>query len=251
MMPPTENGANNKDMLAVCHALGVKQVYRIGGAQAVAAMAYGIDGLPPVDMIVGPGNIFVALAKQHVYGKVAIDCLAGPSEVVVVADGSAQADFVAADLIAQAEHSPGVAILVTWLPDLLEQVELSLQKQLKNLNRADLAQASLHDFGAFVLTADKDQAISIVNDLAPEHLHIQTKDPESFAEKIDNAGAIFLGAYTPVAIGDYAAGPSHVLPTGGTARFASGLTANDFRRRTSILNFTCATVCARLRMTCC
>ncbi len=238
VMPPTENGANNRDMLAVCHALGVKQVYRIGGAQAVAAMAYGIDGLPPVDMIVGPGNIFVALAKQYVYGKVAIDCLAGPSEVVIVADGSAQADFVAADLIAQAEHSPGVAILVTWIPELLDSIEAALLKQLKNLDRGDLAQVSLNDFGAFVLAGDKDEAVSIVNDLAPEHLHIQTKDPESIAERIDNAGAIFLGAYTPVAIGDYAAGPSHVLPTGGTARFSSGLTANDFRRRTSILNFT-------------
>lgn len=238
VMPPTENGANNKDMLAVCHLLGVKEVYRVGGAQAVAAMAYGVDGLEAVDMIVGPGNIYVTLAKKFVFGQVAIDCLAGPSEVIVAADESAQPDFVALDMIAQAEHSPGVAILVTWHHELADEVERSLNKQLANFERGDQARDCLSEFGAFVCVKDRAEGAKIVNLLAPEHLHVQTRDPEAFGEKIDNAGAIFLGPFSPVAIGDYAAGPSHVLPTGGTARFASGLTVNDFRRRTSVINFT-------------
>jgi histidinol dehydrogenase len=238
VMPPTANGANNKDMLALCHLLGVKEVYRVGGAQAVAAMAYGVDGLEPVDMIVGPGNIFVTLAKRFVFGQVAIDCLAGPSEIVVAADESAQPDFIALDMIAQAEHAPGVAILVTWHNDLPDEVEKSINKQLVHIDRADQARASLEEYGAFIVVRDKADCVKIVNQLAPEHLHVQTRDPEAFSEKIDNAGAIFLGPFSPVALGDYAAGPSHVLPTGGTARFASGLTVNDFRRRTSIINFT-------------
>ena len=238
VMPPTPNGAYNKDMLAVCYALGVKEVYSIGGAQAVAALAYGTDEIPAVDMIVGPGNIFVALAKRHVYGQVAIDCIAGPSEVVVVADASSHPEFIASDMIAQAEHSPGVAVMVTWHRELLDEVENFMNKQIGHLDRGELAKLSLNEYGAFILVKDADEAAAIVNQLAPEHVHIQTRDPEPFCEKIDNAGAIFLGQFTPVALGDYAAGPSHVLPTGGTARFASGLTANDFRRRTSIMNFT-------------
>jgi histidinol dehydrogenase len=238
VMPPTANGANNRDMLAICHLLGVKEVYRIGGAQAVAALAYGVDGIPPVDMIVGPGNIFVTLAKRFVFGSVAIDCLAGPTEVLVAADESAQPDFVALDLIAQAEHSPGVSLLVTWHNDLPDEVEKSMNKQLNHLARGDQARACLEEYGAFVVVKDRAEGVKIVNELAPEHLHVQTRDPEAFADKVDNAGAIFLGPFTPVALGDYAAGPSHVLPTGGTARFASGLSVNDFRRRTSIINFT-------------
>jgi len=238
VMPPTPNGAYNKDLLAICHELGVCEVYRIGGAQAVAALAYGIDGLPPVDMIVGPGNLFVALAKRHVFGHVAIDCLAGPSEVVVLADASVPPAFVAADLIAQAEHAPGVSILVTWYAPLLDAVESALQKQLAELARGELARESLEQFGALVLARDLEEAIACVNELAPEHLHIATANAEEVCERIDNAGAIFLGPYTPVALGDYTAGPSHVLPTGGTARFASGLSANDFLRRSSVLSFT-------------
>jgi histidinol dehydrogenase len=238
VMPPTQHGAYNRDMLAVCHALGVKEVYRIGGAQGVAALAYGVEGIRPVDMIVGPGNTFVALAKRHVFGRVAIDCIAGPSEVIVVADDSAQPEYLAIDLIAQAEHSPGIGILVTWHGPLLDEVQHAMNKQLSSLDRGELARGSLSDFGAFILTRDEDEAVSIVNDLAAEHLHVQTREAEGFADRIDNAGAIFLGQYTPVALGDYAAGPSHVLPTGGTARFTSGLSANDFRRRTSIINFT-------------
>lgn len=237
-MPPKDTGASNTDMLATCYELGVTEVYRIGGAQAVAAMAYGVEGLKPVDMVVGPGNQFVALAKRFVYGTVAIDCIAGPSEIVVAADDSAHPSYIALDLLAQAEHSPGVPILVTWYEPLLNEVEEALIKRLPKLSRGDLAKDSLERYGAFVLAPNKAAAIDCINALAPEHLHIQTRDPDGFAEDIKSAGAIFLGPFTPVALGDYAAGPSHVLPTGGTARFSSGLTANDFRKRTSILRFT-------------
>ncbi len=238
VMPPTPNGAYNRDLLAVCRELGVTEVYRIGGAQAVAALAYGVEGLRAVDMIVGPGNLFVALAKKHVYGDVAIDCIAGPSEIIVLADESAHPDFVAADLIAQAEHAPGSSILITWHEPLLKEALLALERRLPDLTRGDLARESLEQFGALVLARDADEAVACANALAPEHLHIATRDPADLAERIDNAGAIFLGHYSPVVLGDYAAGPSHVLPTGGTARFTSGLSANDFLRRSSVLNFT-------------
>lgn len=237
-MPPKDTGAYNKDMLAACFELGVNEVYRIGGAQAIAAMAYGVNGLAPVDMIVGPGNQHIALAKKYVYGTVGIDCLAGQSEVVVVADDSAHPHYVALDLIAQAEHAPGSAILVTWYEPLLNEVQDALEKKLAKLPRGDLARESLERLGAMILTTDKHQAVDIVNELAPEHLHLQTRDIDAFSDEITHAGAIFLGPFTPVAIGDYAAGPSHVLPTGGTARFGSGLNANDFRRRTSVLRYT-------------
>jgi histidinol dehydrogenase len=238
VMPPTATGADNPDLRAVCHELGVSEVYRIGGAQAVAALAYGVEGIAPVDMIVGPGNLFVMLAKKHVFGQVAIDCLAGPSEIVVIADESARAEHVAADLIAQAEHSPGISLLVSWHAPLLDAVALALERQLAELPRGELARDSLERYGALLQVRDAAAAVKLVNQLAPEHLHIATREPEELAEKIDAAGAIFLGHYAPVALGDYVAGPSHVLPTGGTARFASGLTANDFLRRSSILNFT-------------
>jgi histidinol dehydrogenase len=238
VMPPTPHGAYNRDLLATCHELGVREVYRVGGAQAVAALAYGVDGIPAVDMIVGPGNLFVTLAKRHVFGQVAIDCLAGPSEIVVLADESASAAFVAADLIAQAEHDPATSILITWHEPLLSAVSAALDRQLPLLQRAEQARASLESYGALVLTRTVDEALTWVNRIAPEHLHIATKDPETLLGRVDNAGAVFLGHYSPVALGDYAAGPSHVLPTGGTARFASGLTANDFLRRSSVLAFT-------------
>jgi histidinol dehydrogenase len=238
VVPPTAHGAGNPDLLAVCHELGVTELYRIGGAQGVAALAYGIDGVPAVDMIVGPGNQFVSLAKRFVQHTVAIDCVSGPSEVVVVADESAQPEFVAADLLAQAEHSPGVSILITWQPELLDEVSAALNRQVTKLTRGDLARDSLERYGAFVLVKDMKQAIAIANQLAPEHLHVQTRDPDAIADKIEDAGAIFLGNFTPVALGDYAAGPSHVLPTGGTARYTSGLTANDFLRCSSVMSFT-------------
>ncbi len=237
-MPPTPNGADNPDMLAACHELGISEVYKMGGAQAIAAFAYGVDGIPAVDMIVGPGSQFVALAKRHMYGRVAIDCLAGPSEVVVVADDSAHPHYIALDLIAQAEHSPGVAVLVTWWEPLLDEVRDALEKRLAKIGRADQARDCLERYGAFVLAPDKHAAIDFVNEIAPEHLHVQTRDPDAFTDEVEHAGAIFIGPYTPVALGDYGAGPSHVLPTGGTAKFASGLSANDFRKRTSIMRFT-------------
>lgn len=236
-LPPKETGAYNQDMLATCHELGVTEVYRMGGAQAIAALAYGVEGIPAVDMVVGPGNQFVALAKKYVFGTVAIDCLAGPSEVIVAADDSAHPNYVALDLIAQAEHSPGVAVLVTWYEPLIEEVREALEKRLAKIGRGDLTRESLERYGAFILAPDKATAIECVNQFAPEHLHVQTRDPDAFAEEVD-AGAIFLGPFTPVALGDYAAGPSHVLPTGGTARFSSGLNANDFRKRTSLMRFT-------------
>ncbi len=238
VMPPTPNGAYNPDLLATCHELGIDEVYRMGGAQAVAALAYGVDDIPAVDMIVGPGNMFVTLAKKFVWGTVAIDCLAGPSEIVVIADDSASPEYVAADLIAQAEHDPASSILITWHEPLLDLVEKAIERQLTTLSRGDLARHSLEEFGALVLADGPAQAIEWTNEIGPEHLHIATKSPERLLAKIDNAGAVFVGHDTPVALGDYAAGPSHVLPTGGTARFANGLSAIDFLRRSSVLQFT-------------
>lgn len=235
VVPPTPFGGYNADLLAACHALGVTEVHRIGGAQAVAALAYGVEGIEPVDKIVGPGNLFVALAKRHVYGEVDIDSIAGPSEVVLIADWTADPRFIAADLISQAEHSPGASILITWEPDLIDRVDEALADQLAVLSRGDLARDSLHRFGALILVKNEDEAIDLTNKIAPEHLHVSTSDPDRLAERLTNAGAIFLGHETPVAVGDYAAGPSHVLPTGGTARWASGLSSNDFLKRTSLI----------------
>lgn len=236
--PPTPFGANNPVLLATCHDLGITEVYRVGGAQAVAALAYGVDGLPPVDKIVGPGNLFVALAKKWVYGEVDIDSIAGPSEVVVLADGSTRPDFTAADLLAQAEHAPGASILITWSEAVLEETYRELQRQVRQLSREDVTVQSLEAFGALILVRDADEACRITNSIAPEHLHIATSDAEQLAARIERAGAIFLGNYSPVALGDYAAGPSHVLPTGGTARWASGLTANSFLRTNSLIAYT-------------
>lgn len=237
VVPPTEFGGYNNDLLAVCHELDVHEVCRIGGAQAVAAMAYGVEGLPRVDKIVGPGNLFVALAKRYVFGDVDIDSIAGPSEVVVVADGTARPDFVAADLISQAEHSPGSGVLVTWDEALLDQVAAELETQLRKLPRGDLARQSLEEYGAFILARNKVEAAELTDLLAPEHLHISTDDPEDVLKRVQNAGAVFLGHFTPVALGDYVAGPSHVLPTGGTARFANGLCALDFLKRSSVISY--------------
>lgn len=235
VVPPTDFGGFNQSLLATCAEIGITEVYRIGGAQAVAAMAYGVDGLPRVDKIVGPGNLFVALAKQHVYGDVDIDSIAGPSEVVLLADDSADPRYVASDLISQAEHSPGSGVLITSHAPLIEAVRQELVKQLSNLPRGDLALVSLNDYGALILARDDNQSAELADLLAPEHLHISMRDPEIMLAKIQNAGAIFMGHHTPVAVGDYFAGPSHVLPTGGTARFANGLCANDFLKRSSVI----------------
>ena len=236
VVPPTPFGGYNTDLLAACHALGVTEVHRIGGAQAVAALAYGVAGIPPVDKIVGPGNMFVALAKRQVYGEVDIDSIAGPSEVVLIADHTADPRFIASDLISQAEHSPGSSVLITWEADLIDRVADTLAQQLAHLSRGDLARASLERFGALILVRDEDEAVTLSNLMAPEHLHVSTADPDRLAERLTDAGAIFLGHHTPVAVGDYAAGPSHVLPTGGTARWASGLCSNDFLKRTSMIH---------------
>jgi histidinol dehydrogenase len=238
VMPPTATGAYNLDQLAVCHELGVSEVYRVGGAQAVAALAYGVPGIPPVDMIVGPGNLFVALAKRHVFGQVGIDSFAGPSEVVVYVDDSASPAVVAAELIAQSEHAPGSGILVTCHARQADAVEMELARQLAALDRGCQAREALEQFGALIIARAEDEAVEVINQLAPEHVQITARNGEQIAERIDNAGAIFVGPWTPVALGDYAAGPSHVLPTGGTARFASGLSANDFLRRSSVVSFT-------------
>ncbi len=235
--PPTRFGAYNPDMLATCHELGVREVYRMGGAQAVAALAYGCQHVPAVDKIVGPGNLFVALAKKHVYGTVDIDSFAGPSEVIVIADDSARPDYIAADLLAQAEHSPGSAILITWEPSLIESVYQELARQVALLDRCELTLESLAAFGALILVRDAQHACELTDEFAPEHLHIQTANPRDQIAKIRNSGAAFLGHQTPVALGDYAAGPSHVLPTGGTCNWASGLSSNDFLRSSSLTEF--------------
>jgi histidinol dehydrogenase len=236
--PPTKSGAYNADLLATCWELGVREVYRLGGAQAVAALAYGVEGLPRVDKIVGPGNLFVALAKKHVYGEVDIDSIAGPSEVVVIVDRTTRAEYTALDLIAQAEHAPGASILIGWDEEVLDAAVAELDRKLRQVERGELARQSLEEFGAVLLARDADEACRLTDEIAPEHLHIATADAEALAAKIRYAGAMFLGNHTPVALGDYAAGPSHVLPTSGTARFASGLSANDFLRTNSVLCFT-------------
>lgn len=236
--PPTPLGAYNADLLATCHALGIREVYRLGGAQGVAALAYGVAGLPKVDKIVGPGNLFVALAKRFVYGEVDIDSIAGPSEVVVVADRSARPDFLAADMLAQAEHSPASSVLISWDAGVLDRTQEALSAQLATLPRGELARRSLEEFGALILVGSEDEAASVADEIAAEHLHLSTENPAALLAKIRSAGAAFMGHYSPVALGDYVAGPSHVLPTGGTARFASGLCANDFLRRTSVIEYT-------------
>lgn len=240
VVPPTPFGGYNIDLLATCHEIGVTEVYRVGGAQAVAALAYGVEGIARVDKIVGPGNLFVALAKQHVFGDVDIDSIAGPSEVIVLADKTARPEFVAADLISQAEHSPGSGVLITWHAPLIAAVQQALEQQLAQLSRGDLARQSLADYGALILARSPAEAAELTDLLAPEHLHISMDDPEAMLHQIQNAGAIFLGHYTPVALGDYIAGPSHVLPTGGTARFANGLAATDFLKRSSIIQYDAA-----------
>ncbi len=235
--PPTPFGAYNPDVLATCYELGIREVYPIGGAQAVAALAYGVEGLPAVDKIVGPGSLFVALAKKHVYGDVDIDSIAGPSEVVVIADETTSAAYTAADMLAQAEHSPGASILVTWDATLADRVEAELTAQLQHLSRDQLTLDSLNSFGAFILVRNSQQACEVTDLIAPEHLHIACREPRGLSAKIRNAGATFVGPYSPVALGDYAAGPSHVLPTGGTARWAAGLSVNSFLRSGSVIEY--------------
>jgi histidinol dehydrogenase len=235
--PPTKFGSNNPDLLATCHEIGITEVYRMGGAQAVAALAYGLENVPAVDIIVGPGNMFVALAKQLVYGTVAIDSIAGPSEVVVIADATTRPDFAAADLLAQAEHAPGASILVTWDESILTETYAQLELQVAALERHDVTRQSLEEFGALILVRNAAEAVEITNQLAPEHLHIAVAEPHELQSQLTTAGATFLGNYSPVALGDYVAGPSHTLPTSGTARWSSGLCSNDFLRSSSVIEY--------------
>src|SRR4051795_12699488 len=236
MVVPAPDGKLSPLVLAAAKLAGIDEVYRIGGAQAVAALAYGTATIKPVAKIVGPGNAYVAAAKRVVFGTVGIDMIAGPSEVLILADKSGNPDWIAADLLAQAEHDAAAqSILVTDSVALADAVEQAVTAQLTTLPRGAVAGASWRDFGAIILVRALDDAIPLVDALAPEHLEIETADPERLAAKIRNAGAIFLGAHTPEAIGDYVAGSNHVLPTARSARFSSGLGVLDFMKRTSIL----------------
>jgi len=235
---PTPNGEINPYVMVAIELLGVKEVYRIGGSQAVGAMAYGTKSIKKVDKIVGPGNIFVALAKKMVFGEVDIDMIAGPSEILIIADETANPLFVAADMLSQAEHDElASSVLITDSENLAEKVIKELNTQLKQLKRKDIAKKSLAKFGAIIKTKNIKKAVDIANEIAPEHLEIMTRYPEKDAEMIRNAGAIFLGQWTPEPLGDYSAGPNHTLPTGGTARFSSPLGVYDFIKRTSLLQF--------------
>lgn len=234
--PPQEGGVH-KAILAACHIAGVDHVYQVGGAQAIAALAYGTETIPKVDKIVGPGNQFVALAKKLVYGDVGIDSIAGPSEIVVVVDETANPEWVALDLLAQAEHDVNArTFLISENKEQLEAVKQSVRQQAEEQPRVDIIQQSLENNHYAVHTKSKEETIDVVNLIAGEHISIQTKDAESYIDTITTGGALFIGEYAPEALGDYVAGPSHVLPTGGTARFSNGLSVNDFLRTNSVLH---------------
>jgi histidinol dehydrogenase len=236
---PPRTLAENSSVAAALVELNVTEVYAVGGAQAVAALAYGTETVPRVDKITGPGNRYVAAAKRLVFGAVGIDSIAGPSEVVVVADETARADFVAADLLAQAEHGEDAsAVLITTSGRLAREAAAEVAGQARTLPRARIVERSLAEFGAIIVVGDVDEACGLVNELAPEHLEIVARDEEEIAARVRHAGAIFFGAQTPEAVGDYFAGPNHVLPTGGAARFSSALGVRDFVRRTSLLRYT-------------
>jgi len=236
MVVPTPRGETNPLVLAAARLAGIDEVFRIGGAQAVAALAYGTESVRPVAKIVGPGNAYVAAAKRRVFGQVGIDMIAGPSEVLILADSHANPDWIAADLLAQAEHDPAAqSILITDSPTLADAVEKAVGRQLETLPKAEIAGASWRDYGAIILIDRLERAIPLVDRLAPEHLEIEAENAEDLAARVRNAGAIFLGSHTPEAIGDYVGGPNHVLPTARSARFSSGLGVLDFMKRTSIL----------------
>lgn len=236
MVVPARDGAINPAVLAAAKIAGIDEIYRIGGAQAVAALAYGTETIAPVAKITGPGNAFVAAAKRQVFGTVGIDMIAGPSEVLVIADGENDPDWLAADLLAQAEHDRGAqAILITDSAELADAVEAAVTRQLKTLERSETAEASWRDFGAIILVPDLENSVPLANRIAAEHLEIATSDPDAFLPKIRNAGAIFVGRHTPEVIGDYVGGSNHVLPTARSARFSSGLSVLDYMKRTSIL----------------
>ncbi|MBM5808619.1 MAG: histidinol dehydrogenase [Cyanobacteria bacterium M_surface_7_m2_040] len=236
--PPGPQGEPNPTVMAAAHLAGIEELYRVGGAQAIAALAYGTESIPQVDVISGPGNLYVTLAKKAVYGRVAIDSLAGPSEVLVIADGSARADLVAADLLAQAEHDPlAAAILLTTSAELAAAVPQEIERQLSGHPRATITREAISTWGLIVVCRDLHEAAALSDRFAPEHLELLVEDPEPLAERIQHAGAIFMGPHTPEAVGDYLAGPNHTLPTSGTARFAGALSVETFLRHTSLIRF--------------
>ena len=238
LTPPLEDGSVYPTTLVAAHEAGVDEIYKAGGSQAIAAMAFGTESIPKVDKIVGPGNIYVALAKKAVYGHVSIDSIAGPSEIMVLADETANAHYVAADLLSQAEHDEmASAIMVTTSKELAEEVSKEIEGYLKVLSRREIIEKSLDQFGYILLTDTIDDAIDVVNEIAPEHLEIVTANPFETMTKVKNAGAMFLGEYSSEPLGDYFAGPNHVLPTNGTAKFFSPLSVDDFIKKSSIIAF--------------
>lgn len=235
---PTPNNEPNELLLAACHLCGVNQVYKVGGASAIAAMAYGTQTIPKVDVITGPGNIFVATAKKMVFGDVNIDMIAGPSEIGILADESANPSHMAIDMLSQAEHDEmASSILITPSQKLADEVKIEIENWLKKLPREAIARKSIEERGAIIVTADMEEAITLMNQIAPEHLEVATMSPFELLPLIKHAGAIFLGHNTPEAIGDYVAGPNHTLPTGGTAKFYSPLGVENFMKKTSIISF--------------
>jgi histidinol dehydrogenase len=237
LSPPRCEGSIHPVTLAVAAELGLTEVYRLGGAQAVAAVSLGTATIRPVQMVVGPGNVYSQLAKKQLFGLIDIDSFAGPSEVIIIADSTATPDYVAADMLAQAEHDPGSAILLTPDRALAQRVIECLDRQLARLSRREQAARCLKQYCAIVLVRSIDEALELAEDFAPEHLEIEAADAERLADRIDSAGAIFIGHHSPEALGDYVAGPSHVLPTGGSAKFFSGLSCVDFLRRTSLIRY--------------
>jgi histidinol dehydrogenase len=241
LVTPVKGGVLNPLIAAAARLSGVTRIFKIGGAQAIAALAYGTESVPRVDKIVGPGNAYVAAAKKMVYGIVAIDMIAGPSEVLIIADGAANASFIAADLLAQAEHDEMASgILLTPDENLARRVAAEVDARLAKLSKKTIAGRSLEAYGAIVLTQDLHEALALANRFAPEHLELMVEKPQQLLAGVRNAGAVFLGGFTPEAVGDYLAGPNHILPTGGTARFSSPLGVYDFIKRTSVLSFSAA-----------
>ena len=236
--PPSANGKVRAEILAAAKIAGVDRIYKCGGAQAIAAMAYGTESIPKVYKIVGPGNIFVALAKKLVFGTVSIDMIAGPSEILVVADGKADARHVAADMLSQAEHDKlASAVLVTDSAALAKDVAAEIDRQLETLPRREIASASIENNGKIIVTDSIERAVEVANAIAPEHLEMCVEDPRAWLDKIKNAGSVFLGGYTPEALGDYYAGPNHTLPTGGSAKFSSPLSVDDFLKKTQYIMY--------------
>ena len=237
--PPAKDGSVAPAILAAASVAGVDRIFKVGGAQAVAALAYGTESVPSVDKIVGPGNAYVAEAKKQVFGRVSIDMIAGPSEILVIADKDNDPVCVAADLLSQAEHDKNAtAVLVTDSRELATAVSLELERQIPMLSRAEIARASVDNNGKIIITEDIDEAIFVANGLAPEHLELCLDDPFKYLDKIKNAGSIFMGKYCPEALGDYFAGPNHTLPTSGTARFSSPLSVDDFVKKTQFSYYT-------------